>query len=199
MLSNGQTLKHKKTNKLVRLGDVGKETIFIAEDGTKFVDSISNYTYVEDELGRPCGGCPAEGQFVDESLKKYLVSKEELLAMREKKLKEWESYILARMSGKLIKYHVKEYKGGKWHSHSSDVAGKLVTCPFADGARSQLLEDFFLKRRKAVPLYRIWSSIRKEYLPGPMVFRHTDGQLWIYNNIMSELTVIEENSMNVPM
>lgn len=55
-----------------------------------------------------------------------------------------------------------------------------------------------LKHKHTNPLYREWNSIKKEYMDGPMVFRHTDGQLWIYDRIVHELTVIEEGSINIP-
>jgi len=210
MLANGQTLRHKKTNQLARLDpepgerwawNIGKKTAFVAEDGTKFVDDINNYAHVEDELGRPYFKQPAKGQFVDESAKKYLVSKKKLARMRQKRLEEWEAKILYRMDHdgpKPVVEIVGKIKTTRYPLHSSDVGGKYVQCPFADGGDSSLFRDFFLKRRGAVPLYEKWNSIRKEYMPGPMVFRHTDGQLWIYDRMMSELVIIEVGSINIP-
>lgn len=205
MLANGQTLKHKETNRLVRLDptpgqtwawDISKKTAFIAENGTKFIDNINNYTHIEDELGRPYFNMPKEGQFVDESAKKYLVSEEKMAKMRKKKLKEWEAKVLDRMAGnvKMFTYTC----NGKPKTTTCDSAKKSVHCPFADGSKSFLFRDFFLKHRKAIPLYKEWNSIKKEYLDGPMIFRHTDGQMWMYDERVSNLAVIEEGSINIP-
>ena len=210
MLSNGQTLKHKYVNRLARLDptpgetwawDISKKTAFIAEDGAKFIDDIDNYTHIEDELGRPYAKQPKEGQFVDESAKKYLVSKEKMAEMRQKRLEEWEAEVLDRMENGSPGPYIKTMSGVKvtcYPRHSSDIAGKYISCPFADGSDSLLFKDFFLKRRKATPLYRKWNMIKKEYMDGPMVFRHTDGQLWIYDRMMHSLGVLEEGSINMP-
>lgn len=210
MLANGQTLRHKHTNRLARLDpapgetwawDIGKKTAFIAENGTKFIDDINNYTNVVDELGRPYAEQPLEGQFVDESAKKYLVSKEKMAEIRQKRLEEWEAEVLNRMKNGSPGPYVEIISGVKttcYPRHSSDVAGRYINCPFADGSESSLFRDFFLKRRKAIPLYREWNSIRKEFMDGPMVFRHTDGQLWIYDRMMRSLGVVEEGSINIP-
>lgn len=206
MLANGQTLRHKERNELARLDptpgerwawDISKKTAFIAEDGSKFTDDIANWTHVEDELGRPYFNLPGEGQFVDESAKKYFVSKEELSRMRQEKLEGWEAAVLDRMAGNVRTYKVTV--NGKVETHTSDSAKKLVHCPFADGSKSFLFHHYFLKRRKAVPLYKVWNSFKKEYVDGPMIFRHTDGQLWIYEGHMAaDLKVIEEGSIEVP-
>lgn len=210
MLSNGQTLRHKETNKLARLDpapgetwawNVGEKTAFIAEDGAKFIDDISNYTHVEDELGRPYARQPPEGQFVDESAKKYLVSKEKMAEMRQERLEEWEAEVLDRMENGSPGPYTKIISGIKTTClprHSSDIAGKYIGCPFADGSESFLFRNFFLKRRKAVPLYRVWNSIKKEYVDGSIVFRHTDGQLWMHDYMTHSLEVIEEGSINIP-
>ena len=210
MLANGQTLRHKHTNRLARLDptpgetwawDISKKTAFIDENGTKFIDDISNYTHIEDELGRPYFNLPKEDQFVDEGARKYLVSKEKMAKMRQKRLEEWEAEVLDRMENGSPGPYVEIISGVKttcYPRHSSDVAGKYVGCPFADGSDSFLFKDFFLKRRKAVPLYKEWNSIKKEYMDGPMVFRHTDDQLWMYDRIMHSLEVIEEGSINIP-
>lgn len=210
MLANGQTLRHKEEYRLARLDPVPgeswawnlcKKTAFIAEDGSKFLDDIENWTHVADELGRPYFNLPAKGQFVDESAKKYLVSEEELAKMRKDKLEKWEAQILDRMENGGPSPSIKYIAGIKTTCYvrgSSDVAGKSVACPFADGSGSSLCRDFFLKRREAIPLYRKWGTFDKEYTDGPLVFRHTDGQIWLYDNMMSELRVIEEGSINTP-
>lgn len=205
MLANGQTLRHRKTNKLARLDpapntrwawDIGKMTAFIAEDGSEFVDDIKSWTHIEDELGRPYFNTPGKGQFVDESAKKYLVSKKELAEMRRERLEQWEAKVLDRMAGNVKMFRITV--NGKPKMHTCDSAGKSVHCPFADRGKSFLFRDFFLKRRKAIPLYKVWNSITKKYLDGPMIFRHTDEQLWIYDERMSELKVVKEGSINMP-
>jgi len=209
MLGNGQTLRHKEREELARLDpptpgeswawDIGPNTAFIAEDGSKFIDDISNWTHVEDELGRPYAKQPAKGQFVDESAKKYFVSEEELAQMREKKLGEWEAEILDRMKNGGTPPTIKYIEGIKTtcYGHGSyDNAGKSVQGPFTwRGYQSLLFQNWFLKRRQAIPLYRSWNSIRKEYMDGPMVFQHADGQLWMYERHLSRLAVIEEGSI----
>lgn len=204
MLSNGQTMRHKETNKLARLDpvpgetwawDIGKKTAFVAKDGTKFIDDIGNYTHVEDELGRPYSRMPAEGQFVDESAEKYLISAKKLAEMRQKKLKEWEAEVLDRMENGGPKPYTEIIAGVKttiYPRHCCDVAGKSVHCPFADGSDSLLFRKFFLANRGATSLYEKWGSVLKKYVSGPMVFRHTDGQIWIYNEQLSELVVIKD-------
>lgn len=201
MLANGQTLRHKKTSQLVRLDPepgemwIGEKTAFIARDGTIIIDDIKNYTHVEDELGRPYCKMPAEGQFVDESAEKYLISSRKMAKMRQKRLKEWEAKVLDRMSG-----NVKTFTyicNGKSTISTCDSPRKSVHCPFADGSEggagfSSLFRDFFLKRRGATPLYKVWNSIRKEYTLGPMVFEHTDGQIWLYDEQISRLDVIKD-------
>ena len=203
MLSTGQTLVHKKTKKLARLNpnreasmwawNIGKKTAFISENGEKFTDDISNYTHIEDELGRPYAHPPKEGQFVDESAKTYLVSKTKLAKMRQEKLKELEAGILDRMAGNIKMSSCTE--NGKLRTYSCDSPKKRVHCPFP--GIYAIFYSYFMERRKAVPLYRSWCSIKKKYIPGPMAFRHTDGQLWIYERQGLELKVVEEGSINM--
>jgi hypothetical protein len=205
MYFNGQTLVHKKTRKLARLvpkestsqwaWDIDENTLFIDKKGILFEDDIENYECIKDELGRPYSKQPAKGQFVDESAEKYLVSKKELAKMKKKKLIEWEAEILNRMAGNVETNSF--IVNGKIKKYSCESPKKSVHCPFADGSLSTLFEDFFLKRRHAVPLYKVWNSIVKRYVPGPMVFRHTDGQLWLYDYRLSELRVVMENSINI--
>jgi hypothetical protein len=208
MLMNGQTLRHRKTGKLARLDpspnttfawNIGKETAFIAEDGTKFIDDSKDYTHIEDELGRPYANAPEQGQFVDESAKKYLVSEKELLKMRQKRLEQWEAEVLHRMEHGGEPDEVRVDPDGTRHikhgKHSCDVAGKMVLCPFSDGSRSLLFEKFFLKHRKAVPLFKKYEKFTKDgWRDGPMVFRHTDGQFWLYDSHLNRLIVIRSNS-----
>lgn len=203
MLSNGQTLVHKKTKELARMvpepgerwaWNIGKNTVFISKEGTEFIDDINNYTHIKDELGQPYAHPPKEGQFVDETAKKYLVSKAELAKMRRKKLKELEADILDRMAGNVRMQSC--ITNGKKRTYSCDYPKIMVHCPFPGIYAT--FRNYFLERRKAVPLYRSWCSITKKYTDGPMVFRHTDGQLWIYEYHLSELKVIEEGSLFTP-
>lgn len=210
MLANGQTLRHKETNVLARLDpipgetwawEIGKKTAFITEDGTKFIGDINDYTNIKDELDRPYFRPPGEGQFIDESAKKYLVSEEELAKMRQKRLEAWEVEVLDRMKNGGPEPKVSIANGIKsttYHPHSHDDAGKRVLSPFADGTHSQVFQDFFLERRKARPLYRDWYSFNKEFTDGPSVFRHTDGQIWMYDYMLKDLIVIEEGSIRIP-
>jgi hypothetical protein len=211
MYANGQTLVHKKTRKLARIApelggsqwawSISKNTSLVAKDGTWFVGDIKDYECIKDELGRPYYKPPAEGQFVDESAERYLVSKSKLAKMKKKRLEEWEAEILDRMAHGGPGPTVKTIEGLKTTSYPKtafDTAGKRVHCPFTDGNRSTVFHDYFMKRRKAVPLYREWNYFRKEYQPGPMVFRHSDGQLWMYNRSTSELVTIEPGSINIP-
>lgn len=167
MYYSSQTLRHKGTNALVRLAgekegpafhwniEDGKSA-FIAEDGTHFRDILDNYTHIEDELGRPVAGFDIkQGEFVDSSLRKYLVSPEEKAQMREAKLLAWEAELLAEMR-----------------------AGGRVLCPFADGSKSQVFQEWFLKRRNAVPL---WEEDSGQKWPewAPVAFQF-EGNWWVH-------------------
>lgn len=195
MLGIGQTLRHKVTNDLVRLDpqpgdgpwawDVGKKTALISRDGTKFIDDINNYTNIVDELGRPYAKQPKPGQFVDESAEKYLVSKAKMAKMRKKRLEEWEAELLYRM------------ENGGPKPNSSDIAGRFINNPFADGGWSGLFEKFFLKRRNAKPLYRYYGSIKKKFVDGPFVFRYK-GKQWIYRHIVGDLVVMKFGPLRRP-
>lgn len=193
MYCNGQTLRHRKTNELVRLASIkyplnwvdwasktDRGTLLIRENGTKFTDNINNYTHIEDEFGRPYAKQPKDGQFVDESAKRYLVSPEEMAEMRQKSLEAWED--------RLLGYMVK----GKY---SADTPGKAVLCPFSDGSRCSVFQEFFLRRRNATPLYKRWNSIKGEFSDGPMIFRHIDGQLWMYRYARGDLVVIQKEDL----
>lgn len=183
MYMNGQTLKHKITNELVRLNP--SESTFawsvdylIREDGSTFKpDNFNDYGPVYDELGRPTSGSPGPGQFVDENLKKYLVSDEELEKMKEERLISWESKILDRMDGITLS--------------SCDISNKQVHCPFADGSRCYTFQKFFLERRNAKPLYKQYSLYKNntDLIDGPLVFLHK-GQTWSYDDHLSTLKVI---------
>lgn len=185
MWCTGQTLRHKETNELVSLvpakeasvwhwGNSDKGTLFYREDGTMFTDDHQNYTHVEDELGRPVSHPPKEGEFVDTSLKKYLVSPEKLAKMREDKLKSWEQDVLVRL-----------YRDNR------------VFCPFADGSRSKVFKDYFLDKYGAIPLHITYNSISKKF--DDMYCRQyifwLDGTLWMYDDQMSEIKEVDLGHM----
>jgi len=211
MLANGQTLIHKKTKKLARLipertgsawaWPVSKKTPFVDEAGNEFVDDINNYACIRDEFGKPYFKQPKEGQFIDESAKKYLVSEEEFAEMRQKIMEECEKAVLSRMAGN-IKMHLSKLNADGTKEYSSfDCPKKSVSNPFwIGGSAIYVFRDFFLKRRGAVPLYREWVSLcgKGEFRDGKMVFRHTDGQIWMHDSPhMNNLVVIEEGSIQV--
>lgn len=61
MYTNGQTLVHKTSKKLVRLStddtglfawDIGPKTRFVGENGKTFVDNIDNYVHIENRFGK---------------------------------------------------------------------------------------------------------------------------------------------------
>lgn len=150
MYIQGQTLRHKKTNILARLvpqtGDLNwycpgnNYTLFYKEDGTTFTDKLKNFTYINDEFGRPLCGQVENGQYVDIKLKRYLVSKEELLKLREKSLARWEEKILVEI----------KTKGS-------------VQCPFSDGSKCTEIETYFLKKHNGKPLHKSYNCFTKEF------------------------------------
>lgn len=188
MYYNGQTLQHKETNELVRLVPfspdhvckIDRGVLLVRENGDEFSDCINNYTYIEDEFGRPYAKQPKEGQFVDESAKRYLVGPEKMAEMRQKSLREWEDRLFGYME-----------KG----RFSTGTPGKTVLCPFADGSDCSMFQKFFLRRRNAVPLYRQWNTFSKKFCDGPMVFHHIDGQLWMYRHTLNDLVVIQKEGL----
>uniref|UniRef100_A0A6M3LVA5 Uncharacterized protein n=1 Tax=viral metagenome TaxID=1070528 RepID=A0A6M3LVA5_9ZZZZ len=199
MWYSGQTLRHKITNELVRLNpepstfawEIGKNTSFIREDGTKFIGNSNDYTHIEDELERPHCKQPKEGQFVDESAKKYLVGRKTLLKMRRKKLLEWEKEVLFRMENGCVKKPTKTIYGGTiYPRHYGEKANKIVNNPFSDGSVSFIFQKFFLERRKAKPFYKEYSQFSKKWTNGPLIFHH-NGFTWMYNPHMSNLKVIK--------
>jgi len=186
-----QTLRHKENNELVRLvptpydtgwkwdWSLGANTLVVDELGNKLQIDINDYTCIKDEFGTARGDRPNKGQFVAECLKKYLVSKFELMKMRKKSLLEHERNILDRMAGINCK--------------GIDIPTKQVLHPF----KSRLVHKFFLRRRKAIPLVKTWrkafGSAEKEGFHinhTTWVFLHTDGQLWRWDNNAS-LCVID--------
>lgn len=170
MYSQGQTLRHKETNRLVRMvpqpecasvwhwPDKNGYTQFYNKCGAIFVDKLSNYTHIEDELGRAVSGKVKEGEFVDTSLKRYLVSEEELAVMREKRLEEWANEVETKLK-----------------------ESNFVRHPFADGSHSSLSEKYFLEKYNAKPLHKSYNDFRKEYntLCGQYVMK-IHNRTWIY-------------------
>lgn len=168
MLAQGQTLRHKETNELVRIVPTndfsvwywpGKNnTLFCREDGTTFAGKLKDYTHIEDEFGRAVCGRVKEGEFVDTGLKRYLVSEEKLAELREKSLAEWEERILKKLE-------------------ESDY----VRNPFADGSHCSVAEKYFLEKHNAKPLHKSYDDFKKEYntLCGQYVMRIYN-RTWIY-------------------
>ena len=194
MYSNGQTLMSRDRKRLVRLKPVSGAGVwdmmetFIDEDGKEFIDNIDHYTYVQDEFGRPYSSYVENGQYVDISAKKYLISDEELLQMRAQSLKEWEKVVLARMDGNAVKF-TGYTVNGKYKTFTCDEPGTFVHCAFCDGSECTMFRDYFLKNRKAKPLFRKYDSIKKELVNGPMIFYY-EGQIWLYDK--DNLVTIKE-------
>jgi len=197
MYYNGQTLISKDKKRLVRIKPINsstffwhnnKKVLFIAEDGKEFTDDINNYTYIVDEFDRSYNPPIKKGEYVGTEVKKYLVSKKKLMEMREKRLKEWENEILERMKSKKNPMHKR-----------FDKPGKTVFCPFSDGKSCLMFQEFFLKNRNATSLYEEWGTLFNQnfkdgFVSGPMAFKHTDGQVWIYDYYVDKLIVIKFNN-----
>jgi len=153
------------------------ETLFVTEDGTIIKGQLKDYTHVEDELGRACGGIPKKGDHVDMSLKKYLVGPEEMAILKEKKLREWEAKVLGEME-----------------------EGDEVSCPFADGSQPWVFEKWFLERRGAIPLHKSYDRIsakhREEAFPGSRdsLFFH-QGKFWVHLGHLSKLAVTQTDHL----
>jgi hypothetical protein len=187
MYYKGQTLRHKVNNTLARLfeGDIDDgsiwhwgnlpngEAFFIAEDGTRFKAKRDDYTHIEDALGRACIGYLKEGEHVATDLKKYLGSKEEMAAMREQKLLEWEASVLSEME-----------------------EDQEVRCPFADGSESIVFRKWFLERRGAIPLHKSYDRISAKHQDDAFpnsrdsLFFH-QGRFWIHACQLSKLAVTQ--------
>jgi hypothetical protein len=176
MYYKGQTLRHKVNNTLARIyqGSIDDgsmwhwgnlpngEMFFVGEDGTRFKAKRDDYTHIEDELGRACIGYLKEGEHVSIDLKKYVISKEEMAVLREKKLLEWEAKVLGEME-----------------------EGDQVHCPFADGSVSWVFQKWFLERRGALPLHKSYDSISAKHRDNAFpdsfdsIFFH-QGRFWIH-------------------
>lgn len=181
-----QTLRHKETNDLVRLrmaeddgipslwhwGNLKNgETLFVSEDGSVIKGHLKDYTHIEDELGRACGGIPDKDEYVATRYKKYLVPAKEMAILREKKLLEWEAMVLGEME------------------QSDEVRN-----PFADGSQSWVFEKWFLEKRGALSLHRSYDSIREKhhdeaYMDSrSQIFFH-QGRFWVWMAHLSALAV----------
>lgn len=182
MYYSKQTLVHKETRKLARLcgqdeasnwaWDIGPNTLFIDETGRKFQDHIKDYEPVYDWLDRPIGDNPREGQFVATHLKPYVTATTALRARRQQQyLLDWECYVL--------------------HAMKHEEFG--VLCPFADGEKSVLFQNFFLEGRGAIALHKSLDGIFKKYNTKycrQYVFKY-EGRLWMYDDQMSSLKRLE--------
>jgi hypothetical protein len=177
MYSHGQTLRHKETNCLVRLVPQNDDsawywpgegaTLFYGEDGTTFVGKLKDYTHINDEFGRAAIGRVKEGEFVDTSLKKYLVSEEKLADLREKSLSEWAAKVL----NKLITIGI---------AHN----------PFADGSFCTMAKEYFLKKHNAKQLHLSYNSITKksDFMYCHQYVMKIDGKVWLYDEQMGYIT-----------
>lgn len=125
--------------------------------------------------------------------------------LSNKVLQSMETELLARIDGNAVNYSGSEFKNGKWNGFSFDLPGKVVINPFITPAigTSLQFEKYFLKRRKAKPLYKRACNIPKngskllnkrslKFFDGPMFFKHTDGQYWLYDYLGNELVVIKD-------
>ena len=159
-----QTLYHKETKKLARLNplnrdsawawDIGDKTRFIDKEGNVFFDHITNYTHIEDEFGRPYSKPLEKGQHVDESAEKYVsLTKGQRIQLCRKSAVEWERKILDKMA--------KE---------------DYILSPFADGSMCPYMYQYFMKHRKAKPVW-VSSSLYRS----PMMFRYNN-KVWIYQD-----------------
>ena len=175
MYSVTQTLYHKETKKLARLNplredsiwawDISDKTRFIDKEGNVFFDDINNYTCIEDEFGRPYSKLPGKGQCVDESADKYVnLTQGQRIRLRRKSAVGWERKILDKMA--------KE---------------DFILCPFADGSMCSYMYNYFMKRRKAKPVW-VSSSLYR----APMMFKYNN-KVWIYQD--GRLEAIKLNSL----
>ena len=184
-----QTLAHKQTKELVCLTGymrgTGRKVVLIDVNGVYREDDLDNYTHIDDEFGRPYTKQPRENEHVNTEAAKYLVGKDELLNLRRNSLIAWEKRILDRMNGINMK--------------QCDVAHKYVLCPFSDGSFCPPVRDYFLKNRNAKPLFRRYDPVRKEWVDGAVVFKHTDNQMWMYDSGLNALYVITDLAIKQPM
>jgi len=183
MWYSGQTLRNVDTNKLARLcpekdstfaWNIGKGTAFIDENGKKFFDDSSKYTHISDEFGRAVSGQIKKGQFVDVSLKRYLVSKKKLLDMKNLKCQEWEIKILKELDNK-----------------------KYCHCPFADGSFCNEFQEWFLKKYGAISSYKAYDDFKKKHstdMCRQYLFKYND-KIWIYNEMLHEISLLNKNYM----
>jgi hypothetical protein len=194
MYANGQTLMSRDRKRLVRIKPVSGAGIwdmmetFIDEEGKEFIDDIEDYIYIQDEFGRPYSHPVENGQYVDISAKKYLISDEELLQMRKTSLEEWEKVVLARMNDNAVKFTVYTVNG-KYHTFTCDEPGKFVHCAFCDGSKCNIFKNYFLKNREAKPLFIKYNPIKQEFVDGPMIFCYKN-KIWLYDN--EDLVVIKD-------
>jgi len=167
MIISGQTLVHKKTKKLVRFNYYchDRHNCFTDEYGRKFFDHMDNYTHIEDWFGRPVDGKPKEGEYVDKSLKKYLVPEKEREKIRKKELEKWVQRVMDKMDGKGLS--------------EFDKKGKLIFCPFADGSHCDMAEKYFLKKLKAKPLYKTAVALYDNKESREKYFYYK-GKKWLY-------------------
>jgi len=190
MYNATQTLRHKEQDLLARINPVEvdsawawtrKETRMLSEDGMVFVDDLDNWTHIEDEFGDPQGGFTIkEGEFVDTSLRRFLVPEEELATMREEFLVAKLPDILQMLQDVVDK---KQYKHGEASKYTYTTV--KVTGPWNCGGghkKRTALKNRFIQEVGATPIYshRVWNFNTKaiDEMTGPMFFRRL-GHLWV--------------------
>jgi hypothetical protein len=185
-----QTLVNRKTKELVRIvpdkennsfyWPTSSKTKFINEQGKTFFDKLDNYTCVKDVFGRPIPGKVNEKGLPDLSLKKYLVSPEKRQEMKNRAVDIWEKQILERMDGINLE--------------SSDIYRKRVYCPFSDGSYCKEMKEIFMNRRKARPLFRIWSEHENEFIKGAEIFKYKE-QYWTFQKIFGLIVILPNKNL----
>ena len=159
MFGPGQLVRNTKTDKCAKIIDPW-DNKFEDDDGNVFEDNIADYTHIEDEFGRPA--------WPNDKARKYAkLSKEELLKMRKRSLKEWEQKILSIMDGN--------------SGDEDDKPSMYVSHPFANNGYCDLMETYFLRNRGAKPLYTYYHPIYERIVESnEMVFTYK-GKTWIYD------------------
>jgi hypothetical protein len=177
MWAQGQTLRHKTTNALVRLAKCEDNPSLWAwdrnSDGTHSAFDEAgrpiriyhgDFTHVEDELSRPVFG-KGQHPYPDLTLKRFING--DLATMRKERLEKWTDKLILEMK-----------------------TLNNISCPFSDGSRSFVMEEHFLHEMHSKPLYTQWSSFNKRFVDGPPTFMLHNKQ-WLFNSFLNELVVIE--------
>lgn len=191
MYSNGQTLRHKLTNAIVRLAvrgdsawawEIGEQTAFIDAEGKAFAAPIDDYINFEDEFGRAVCGT-FDPKLPDLSLKRYILTPAQRLKLKRASLR--------RIKQEAVAFETKVLSAmrGEKPAHNSRVIilGDHLTPPQLFGVSAHfptVNRDFnpyiwFIKRRGGKVLYRTldrWNGKRQD---GAYTFRYA-GKRWIW-------------------